>query len=325
VSLQYFCFAGYDITTRGVSPPGGEVRAADIHGGNSGGRRCESNETQYPAPGPSSLSPGARWAPLQAVTPPVGGSDARRSAGGEREGEGFEEGRGDSEEAHAVASACVAAATQPGSRGRGLCRAEASRMTTAVPYLRCSTADRGQDPERQMMVIGPWAEREGVALLEPEIDEGTSATKTDPFERERFIEACDRAKAAGAFAIVVECSDRFSRQGAKLDAWAEVELERRYGLRLFRADKPLDQHDTMAGNVSDSMNAEGARSVAVWRRRRPRARDSGAPRSRSPRRSWPSSPSSEPRARAGGAAPSPSPKHAERSAWPTRRSVGSSP
>jgi DNA invertase Pin-like site-specific DNA recombinase len=132
-------------------------------------------------------------------------------------------------------------------------------MIQAVPYLRVSTDDKGQDPERQLEIIGPWAEREGVTLLDVVVDEGTSATKTDPFERPRFIEACEQARAAGAMAIVVECSDRFSRQGAKLDAWAEVELERRYGLKLYRADKPLAQHDTMVGNVGDAIHAEGAR------------------------------------------------------------------
>lgn len=133
-------------------------------------------------------------------------------------------------------------------------------IIVAVPYLRCSTDDGGHDPERQLETIRPWAEREGVTLLDPVVDEGTSASKLDPFERPRFIEACERAKAVGAHAIVVECSDRFSRQGAKLDAWAEVELERRYGLRLLRADKSLDQHGSMVGAVTDTIHAEGARA-----------------------------------------------------------------
>lgn len=101
---------------------------------------------------------------------------------------------------------------------------------------------------------------ERVQMLDPEIDEGTSASKLNPFERPKFVAACERAKAAGANAVVVECSDRFSRQGSKLDAWAEVELERRCGLRLLRADKPLDQHGSMVGNVTDSMHAEGAKA-----------------------------------------------------------------
>jgi len=140
-------------------------------------------------------------------------------------------------------------------------RMEARTTVTAVPYCRTSTDDKGQDPARQLEVIGPWAEREGVPLLDPVIDEGTSASKTDPFERKAFVRACEQAKSAGASAIVVECSDRFSRQGSKLDAWAEVELERRYGLRLLRADKGLEQHGSMVGAVTDALHAEGA---AAW-------------------------------------------------------------
>ena len=130
----------------------------------------------------------------------------------------------------------------------------------AIPYLRVSTDDRGQDPERQLEVIRPlWAAREEVTLLDAEIDEGASATKTNPFERPRFIAACERAKAGGATAIVVEVADRFCRQGAKEDGWAEIELRRRYGLRLLRADKPLDQHGTLVGDVGDALKAEVAR------------------------------------------------------------------
>src|SRR4051812_4425249 len=126
---------------------------------------------------------------------------------------------------------------------------------TAVPYLRVSTDDKGQHPGRQMEIIRPWAEREGVALLDAVADEGTSASKTNPFERPKFVEAAERARAAGAVAIVVECSDRFSRQGAKLDAWAEVELENRYGLKLYRADKPLEQHGTFMDDTVDALSA----------------------------------------------------------------------
>lgn len=141
------------------------------------------------------------------------------------------------------------------------CSGRAQGMSLiAIAYARTSTDDKGQDPARQLQVIEPWARHEGVILLDTVIDEGTSASKLDPFERPWFVEACERAKTAGAHAIVVECSDRFSRQGAKLDAWAEVELERRYSLRLLRADKTLEQHGSMVGNVSDSIHAEGARA-----------------------------------------------------------------
>ncbi|MGO9836144.1 MAG: recombinase family protein [Polyangiaceae bacterium] len=129
----------------------------------------------------------------------------------------------------------------------------------ALPYLRVSTDDKGQEPLRQLDVIRPWAAREDVELLDPEIDEGTSASKTNPFERPRFVAACERAKAGGADAIVVEVGDRFGRRGSMEGAWAEHEVWLRYGLKLWRADKPLAQHGTMVARVTDTIHDEGAR------------------------------------------------------------------
>jgi DNA invertase Pin-like site-specific DNA recombinase len=133
-------------------------------------------------------------------------------------------------------------------------------MITAVPYLRVSTDDKGQDPARQLELIRSWAEREGVTLLDPEVDEGTSASKTNPLDRPRFVAACSRAKAAGAEAIVVEVGDRFGRRGSMESAWAEYEMRLRYGLQLWRADKPLIQHGTMAARVIDTIHDEGAQA-----------------------------------------------------------------
>jgi DNA invertase Pin-like site-specific DNA recombinase len=129
----------------------------------------------------------------------------------------------------------------------------------ALPYLRVSTDDKGQEPLRQLDVVRPWAAREGVELLDPEIDEGTSASKTNPLDRARFVAACERAKAAGADAIVVEVGDRFGRRGSMESAWAEYEMGLRFGLKLWRADKPLAQHGTMVARVTDTIHDEGAR------------------------------------------------------------------
>ena len=63
----------------------------------------------------------------------------------------------------------------------------------AVPYLRVSTDDKGQDPARQMVTIAPWAKANGVELLPEVVDEGTSASKTDPFQRAKFKAAIERA------------------------------------------------------------------------------------------------------------------------------------
>jgi len=135
-------------------------------------------------------------------------------------------------------------------------------MTTALPYLRTSTDDKGQDPQRQMEVIRPWAQRERVTLLEPVVDDGTSASTTGPLDRPAFVRACEQAKAAGAAAIVVECADRFTRQGSELDAWARVEVRRRYGLEVYGANRALALHGTTAGNVTNTVDADGAKGWA---------------------------------------------------------------
>ena len=134
-----------------------------------------------------------------------------------------------------------------------------STILKALADPRVSTDDRGQDPLRQRETIDPWAAREGVTLVEPpEIDEGTSASKTNPLERKKFIAACERARREGCVAIVVEVGDRFGRRGSMESAWAEFEMGRRYGLKLWRADKPLAQHGTMLGRVTDTIHDEGA-------------------------------------------------------------------
>jgi len=119
----------------------------------------------------------------------------------------------------------------------------------AVPYLRVSTDDKGQNPERQHDVIRPWAEREGVFLLKPVVDEGTSATKTNPFERPKFLEACEVAAKAGADAIVIETVDRLTRQGTAIFGWVQVELRARYGLGLYLADVPLVIQEQLGGEI----------------------------------------------------------------------------
>lgn len=141
----------------------------------------------------------------------------------------------------------------------GLPRPHREAPRFAVPYLRVSTEDKGQNPQRQLDVIRPWAEREGLVLLPAVVDEGTSASKTNPFERPKFLEACDLAQRTNAEAIVVELGDRFSRQGTKLSDWAEVELGIRYGLKLYRADSRVEDLGTLQGDLVQSIKAELAR------------------------------------------------------------------
>jgi len=140
----------------------------------------------------------------------------------------------------------------------------------AVPYLRVSTDDKGQDPERQMLAIRAWAQREGVELLQPVVDSGTSASKTNPLDREAFIEALERARRSGADAIVVETEDRFSRQGTKLAGWAEIEMEQAWGVKLWRADISLRDHDEVSGEIVSAVRSVLARAWARQHSRRVR-------------------------------------------------------
>lgn len=117
-----------------------------------------------------------------------------------------------------------------------------------VPYLRVSTDDKGQDPQRQMLAIAPWAQREGYTVLEPSVDEGTSASKVPALKRPIFIEACERAKAARA-AIIMEGPDRFSRQDPDVAVWEKVEVERRYGVALLFACMDFNMQTSPLGKV----------------------------------------------------------------------------
>lgn len=100
-----------------------------------------------------------------------------------------------------------------------------------------------------MLLIGPWAEREKITLLKPAVDNGTSASKIPALKRPVFLEACERAKAAGAEAIVMEVPDRFSRQDPDVAIWEKVEIERRYGLRLYFACMTLEMQTSAMGKV----------------------------------------------------------------------------
>ena len=133
----------------------------------------------------------------------------------------------------------------------------------AVPYLRVSTDDKGQDPQRQLDVIRPWAEREGYGLLKPEEDIGTSGSKVPPLQRPKFVKACERAKAAGAEAILVEMPDRFSRQDPELAIWEKVEVRRVFGLEIFFACLPREFQITPMGRTMLTMQHAAAHMWVV--------------------------------------------------------------
>jgi len=128
----------------------------------------------------------------------------------------------------------------------------------AVPYLRTSTDDKGQDPLRQLDRIKPWAEREGIHLTDPIIDEGTSAYKVSPFQRPRFHEAITLAKLLKARYIVIESVDRMTREGIREWYRTSIDLERYHGLYVVWADMPLSDQEGMAGQIILAVRAQMA-------------------------------------------------------------------
>ena len=142
-------------------------------------------------------------------------------------------------------------------------------MTTeVVAYLRVSTADRGQDPQRQGDYVRDWAERHDFTIVQSFPDEGTSAAKVSPFDRPVFIKAIEAARTLKAKGILVETVDRVTREGAEVYYWTKVELRSRYGLELYLADTPPDQQDGLGGEVIASIKAALARHETDQRRRR---------------------------------------------------------
>ena len=127
--------------------------------------------------------------------------------------------------------------------------------TPIIAYIRTSTKDKGQDPQRQLEKVEDWAAQEGFTIYEIFKDIGTSASKTNPFERPVFIEACKAARTASVVGIVVETADRFTRQGTDEFGWAKVELSRRYDLELYQADIVGAVRSTIAGDIVPAVQA----------------------------------------------------------------------
>ena len=134
----------------------------------------------------------------------------------------------------------------------------------AVLYLRVSTEDKNQNPERQRSDLLAWCQGEGVEAVGVVVDEGTSATKTNPFERPRFLDAMQIAQEHGA-AILVLTHDRFTRQGSDEAAWARVEMKRQTPpVALWVASKGgvEDQDREVVAALIDTVNAETDRKWA---------------------------------------------------------------
>lgn len=124
-----------------------------------------------------------------------------------------------------------------------------------VPVYRCSTDDKGQRPERQVAVMSAWGRRFDVQLARADGDEGKSAEKTSPFEREGFLRQLALAERIAretgeTVPLLFEMVDRFTRRDLDELGWAKTEVRRRTEGRVVvwfcEVGGPEDQAKPMA-------------------------------------------------------------------------------
>lgn len=126
-----------------------------------------------------------------------------------------------------------------------------------VGYLRVSTDDKGQNPERQKDVIAAWAKSHGHDVAHWVVDEGTSGA-TDPMQRQYALEAIETAKKLGCQGIAVEAVDRWTRGGVEALSVSRFFLRVDHDLRLVLASTPPGMTAEME-EMWDSMMATVAR------------------------------------------------------------------
>lgn len=126
-----------------------------------------------------------------------------------------------------------------------------------VGYLRVSTDDKGQNPERQKDVIREWAKRHHHEIPAWVVDQGTSGA-TDPFQRQYVLEAIEDAKKLGCQGIVVEAVDRWTREGVEALSVSRFFLRVDHDLRLICTTTPPGMTAEME-EMWDSMMATVAR------------------------------------------------------------------
>ncbi len=76
-------------------------------------------------------------------------------------------------------------------------------------YIRMSSSQQKDSPERQRGIVLPYAESNQYEIVEEYLDEGISGLKTH--EREAFIRLIKDAKAGKFDVVLCECVDRFGR------------------------------------------------------------------------------------------------------------------
>lgn len=126
-----------------------------------------------------------------------------------------------------------------------------------VGYLRVSTDDKGQNPDRQKDVISAWAKNHGHEIIRWVVDEGTSGA-TDPFQRQYVLQAIEEAKSLGCQGIAVEAVDRWTRGGVESLSVSRFFLRVDHDLRLICTTTPPGMTAEME-EMWDSMMATVAR------------------------------------------------------------------
>lgn len=127
-----------------------------------------------------------------------------------------------------------------------------------IGYLRVSTDDKGQDPERQRPVLVQGAARDGNEVVAWVIDQSPAGEKAMPtFDRPKIKEAFALAREHGAGGLIVENVDRWTRKGADDLGYSHFVMRRDYGLKLWFAD--LAGMDDFAREVLPPLMATLAR------------------------------------------------------------------
>lgn len=130
-----------------------------------------------------------------------------------------------------------------------------------VVYQRVSTDDRDQRPERQVENLQAWADRNGAEITGWVVDEGTSARKVSPLQRQKVHEAIRLAKKTKATALLVEHLDRWCRTGNRDLAATDFRMEHEHGLDVVMVDMP-DGLEGMAYEIIRVVKAEYAKEFS---------------------------------------------------------------
>lgn len=111
-----------------------------------------------------------------------------------------------------------------------------------IAYLRVSTDDKNQDPERQRPVLEACAKRDGHEIVAWVIEKepaGEGATY-QTLDRPKVRVALDLAQEHKAGGIMVENVDRWTRRGSMDLGYSMFVLERDHKLKILFADLPAD-------------------------------------------------------------------------------------